>query len=107
MDSHKTTCSNNWRQLEMRRIGPDKINPRLDQIQRFLDNLPREMHEEFVRVTPIRTGNARRRTDLKNNEIQGNYDYANRLNQGWSRQADKGMTDPTIEFARSKMRALR
>jgi len=91
----------------MRRIGPDRINPRLDQIQRFLDNLPREMHQEFVRVTPIRTGNAKRSTDLKQNEIQGNYDYANRLNKGWSRQAEQGMTDPTIEFARTKLRALK
>ena len=57
----------------MRRIGPDKINPRLRQVERFLDTLPGEMHDEFKKQTPIRTGNAKRSTELKQNEIQGNY----------------------------------
>jgi len=91
----------------MRRIGPDKIGPRTRQISRFLETLPRNMHQEFVRVTPIRTGNAKRSTDLKQNEIQGNYDYANRLNNGWSRQAEQGMTDPTIEYVRAEIRKLK
>ncbi len=91
----------------MRRIGPDKINPRLRQIERFLDRLPGEMHDEFVKQTPIRTGNAKKSTELKRNEIQGNYAYANRLNKGWSSQAPQGMTDPTVEFARTKLRGLK
>ena len=91
----------------MRRIGPDKINPRLRKVEQFLRDIPRDMHEEFVKQTPIRTGNAKRSTDLSGNEIRGNYDYANRLNKGWSRQAPQGMTDPTIDFARAKLRALR
>jgi hypothetical protein len=72
-----------------------------------MQRLPGEMHEEFVKQTPIRTGNAKRSTELKSNEIQGNYNYANRLNTGWSRQAPNGMTEPTIEFARAKVRAFR
>ena len=91
----------------MRRIGPDRLGPRTREITRFLEELPRNMHQEFVRVTPIRTGNAKRSTDLKQNEIQGNYDYANRLNNGWSRQADQGMTNPTIEYVRAEIRKLR
>jgi hypothetical protein len=91
----------------MRRIGPDKINPRLRQIERFLDRLPGEMHDEFVKQTPIRTGNAKKSTELKRSEIQGNYAYANRLNKGWSSQAPQGMTDPTVEFARTKLRGLK
>lgn len=91
----------------MRRIGPDKINPRLRQVERFLRDLPGDMHDEFVKQTPIRTGNAKRSTELKRDEIQGNYAYANRLNKGWSSQAPQGMTDPTVEFARTKLRGLR
>ena len=91
----------------MRRIGPDKINPRLKNIDKFLEDLPGEMHKEFVKNTPIKTGNAKRSTDLSQNEIQGNYPYANRLNKGWSSQSPQGMTDPTIEFARAKLRALK
>ena len=91
----------------MRRVGPDKLGRRTKQITRFLEALPRNMHQEFVRVTPIRSGNAKRSTDLKQNEIQGNYDYANRLNNGWSRQAKDGMTDPTVEYARAQIRKLK
>lgn len=91
----------------MRRVGQNKMKSRLREIERFLDRLPGEMHDEFVKQTPIRTGNAKRSTELKRDEIQGNYAYANRLNKGWSRQAPQGMTEPTIEFARTKLRGLR
>lgn len=91
----------------MRKVTPNRIGPRLDDVRRFMQKLPGEMHEEFVKQTPIRTGNAKRSTELKSNEIQGNYNYANRLNTGWSRQAPNGMTEPTIEFARAKVRAFR
>lgn len=91
----------------MRKLTPNRIGPRLDQVRAFMNELPRDMHEEFVNNTPIRTGNAKRSTDFKSNEIQGNYNYANRLNKGWSRQAPNGMTDPTIEYARQRVRAFR
>jgi hypothetical protein len=68
--------------------------------------LPKYAYEEFRAVTPIRTGNARSKTDLQGNEIQGNYPYVNRLNKGWSKQAPEGMTDPTIEKLRAKVRNI-
>jgi hypothetical protein len=34
---------------------------------------------------------------LINNQIQANYDYAGALDDGKSRQAPKGMSEPTIE----------
>lgn len=52
----------------------------------------------FERETPIRTGNARRNTQLKGNEIQANYAYAQRLDDGYSRQAPRGMTEPTERY---------
>ena len=45
-------------------------------------------------------GNARRKTQLRGNEIQANYPYAQRLEEGYSTQAPKGMTEPTIEEIR-------
>lgn len=45
-------------------------------------------------------GNARRKTKLQGNEIQANYPYAKRLEEGWSSQAPDGMTEPTIEEVR-------
>jgi len=77
------------------------------EIQRFLDTLPRRMYNKFVETTPIRTGNARNKTQLQGNEIQANYPYAKRLEKdGWSRQAPDGMSEPTIEFVRSELRKL-
>ena len=51
----------------------------------------------WVQYTPIDTGNARRRTKLKNEEIHADYAYATRLDQGWSKQFQgQGMTKPTL-----------
>jgi hypothetical protein len=46
-------------------------------------------------------GNARRKTKLQGNEIQADYPYAKRLEEGWSTQAPDGMTKPTIEEIRA------
>jgi len=50
--------------------------------------------------TPKKTGNARRRTSHKSNslKIKSKYAYAGRLDDGWSRQAPDGFTEPTIDF---------
>ena len=46
-------------------------------------------------ITPIRTGNARRNTNLRDTTITADYPYAERLDNGWSKQALDGMTAPT------------
>ena len=83
-----------------------EIKFRLDQIKRDLTGvtLAREAYKVFHAVTPVRTGNARRRTRLVNEEIQANYPYAQRLDQGYSSQAKKGMTDPTVKHMRQFIR---
>jgi hypothetical protein len=83
------------------------LNRHLRALQQFADQLPRSAHEHFRSITPIDTGNARSRTDLRGDEIQGNYPYANRLNEGYSRQARAGMTEPTIEWVRDQIRGIR
>lgn len=78
------------------------ITDRLDKILKTLDNnnIAKEAHQTFKDVTPIRTGNARKNTDLMGNRIDANYPYAILLNQGSSKQAPDGMTVPTIEAIR-------
>jgi len=80
-----------------------KITDRLANIKSTLTekNLARVGHAEFKKVTPIKTGNARKNTDLMGNAIDANYPYALSLNQGSSKQAPKGMTEPTIEAIRA------
>lgn len=63
-------------------------------------NITDVAYKAFVRNTPVRSGNARRNTRKSSNSIDANYAYAQRLEQGYSRQAPKGMTEPTIEEVR-------
>jgi hypothetical protein len=49
----------------------------------------------FHDITPIRSGNARRSTYLRKTTISAEYPYAERLDEGYSKQAPKGMTTPT------------
>lgn len=74
----------------------------LRRIQSELDKLPQQAYNFWVKSTPKDTGNARRKTVLKNNEIQANYAYAKRLDEGWSKQAPNGMSEPTEKFIQQR-----
>lgn len=88
-------------------ISRNLITPNLKSIQQDLQKLPQEVYQEFVRVTPRRTGNARNRTRLANNrKIQAQYPYATRLDRGWSRQAPQGMSKPTRQFMKQRVRQI-
>lgn len=52
----------------------------------------------FKNITPVRTGNARNRTKHSKDKIEANYPYAARLDEGYSRQAPQGMTEPSINY---------
>lgn len=90
---------------------------RLNQVLDTLNdkNITKVAYDAFKDATPIGDpnrwktkykpknyipGNARRKTVVKNNEIQANYPYAQRLEEGYSSQAPKGMTEPTLEKVR-------
>ena len=81
----------------------NNITSSLKNMQRKISNLPKEAFTEFVKDTPIRTGNARRKTKLSGNKIIAGYDYAQKLDEGFSRQAPDGMTKPTEEFIKKRM----
>lgn len=61
-------------------------------------NLCNIAYPVFIRNTPIRTGYARAHTQKSSTEISARYPYAQRLDQGWSRQSPNGMVKPTLEF---------
>lgn len=61
-------------------------------------------YQEFLNITPVKTGNAKSKTKLVNNQIQANYPYAAVLDAGrgyrdgqmrGSTQAPQGMTIPS------------
>jgi len=78
----------------------DGITPDLTAAQRDLRRLPEGAYKIFRSHTPIRTGKARRNTTLRDTVIDANYDYATRLDSGWSNQAPDGMTKPTNDYIR-------
>lgn len=81
----------------------DNITPDLKSITKELQNLPQEAFQVWRDVTPVKTGNARRKTTLRGNEINANYDYAVPLDQGRSKQAPKGMAKPTEQYIRRRL----
>ncbi len=84
----------------------DKLTGEIKKIQQQLKKLPQEAYNYFVSVTPIDTGNARRRTKLQNETIEARYPYAQRLDEGWSKQAKNGMVKPTERFLRRRVKQI-
>ena len=82
------------------------MTPLIKKIRQELSNLPLEAFEVWRGVTPVKTGNARKKTTLKGNEIRADYGYAVPLDQGRSKQAPQGMLKPTDRFIRNKVKKI-
>jgi hypothetical protein len=69
-------------------------------VENELKKLPQKATEFFKygAPTPIKSGNARRNTGLIKDSIVANYPYAGRLDEGYSKQAPDGMSQPTLEY---------
>lgn len=76
----------------------DNMSPNLKKIAKSLEGVPEQAYSYWRSITPIKSGNARRRTRLSGNEIQARYAYAEALDSGASKQAPKGMSKPTTDF---------
>ena len=72
-------------------------------IEKAIAKLPKEAFTEFVKDTPKRSGKARRKTKLVGNKIVAGYNYAQKLDEGFSKQAPDGMTKPTEQFVEKRM----
>ena len=77
-----------------------EIVKRINELEKALDpnKLAKEAYDYFKKETPIRSGNARNNTRLMGDEIWADYRYAQRLDEGYSKQAPFGMTKPTEKF---------
>lgn len=85
----------------------NNIKPKMQKIRQKLNNLPDEAYKVFVKETPVRSGNARRNTKLKGKkQIQANYPYAKRLDEGYSKQSPEGMVQPTTDFILKRFREI-
>ncbi len=79
------------------------VSKMFEQAEKVAKTLPKEALDYFVDSTPIRSGNARRSTRLRGNTIDADYNYAERLDEGYSRQSPKGMTGPTEKFLQKRI----
>lgn len=76
----------------------NRVSKDLRRIQRDLVSVPEKTAEEWVRNTPIQSGNARRSTVFRGKTLTTNYDYAVPLDKGHSKQSPKGMTKPAFAY---------
>jgi hypothetical protein len=89
------------------KLTRDGIGPDLRDKIKDLERLPQEALTVFKDNTPIRQGNARRSTKLENRAtINADYPYATRLDQGYSKQKPRGMSEPTLKFVKDKLDKL-
>ena len=85
----------------------DTMTPSLTKLNRTLGKqIAKVAYNHFRKITPKRSGDARRRTILKKETIVLEYPYGKRLDQGWSKQARKGMSLPTLKYLQSRKRTL-
>jgi hypothetical protein len=75
-------------------------------IESLKPDLLTRAHKFFVAETPIRSGNARRNTIKTDDAIIANYAYAQRLDEGYSKQSPEGMTGPTLEFLEKEIEKI-
>jgi hypothetical protein len=87
-------------------IIKDNITKSLKNIQKILGEVPKEAYKEFVSNTPIRSGNARRKTRLQGKTINAAYGYAKKLDEGFSKQSPDGMTKPTEDYIKQRVAAI-
>lgn len=84
----------------------NNITNQINKIKKKLKKVPQEAYDFFYDQTPIRSGNARSKTKLKKDTIVANYPYAQRLDEGYSKQAPKGMTEPTQKFVDKRVKDI-
>lgn len=87
----------------MAKVKLDSYRKQMAELVERLDDLPRDAHAEFIKNTPKRSGNARRNTRLQDTKIVADYAYSQRLDEGYSRQAPRGMTEPTEQWIQKEV----
>ena len=76
-----------------------QFNQLMAQLDAMPGNVMREALPSMQKFTPVASGNARSNTRRSGElTLKADYAYADRLDNGWSQQAPKGFTDPTIAF---------
>lgn len=92
--------------LEVKVEITDQITGDIKRIKSELAQVPKQGLVEFRRLTPIDTGRARRSTTLQGDTIRADYPYAQRLDEGWSKQAPRGIVGPWQQWFEKKIKQI-
>ena len=75
-------------------------------LQQFVDQIAQDVFIEAKKVTPVKSGNARKnwtKTNKRDNfEVKNQVPYIGKLEAGASRQAPKGILGPTLTAIKGK-----
>jgi hypothetical protein len=82
------------------------MTPSLRRMDLQLRRVMPEAYRFWVQKTPRDEGNARKKTRLKGQVIHAEYPYAEKLDEGYSKQAPDGMSEPTSDFITTKLRQI-
>jgi hypothetical protein len=78
------------------KVNLTQFNKQMSKALNALDDLPEFAETTMKRYTPVRSGNARRNTNLQGNTVTADYPYAQRLEDNWSPQTrGQGIIAPT------------
>jgi len=80
------------------KVDSSIFNRRMKKALKLPDHLTKLGLKVMKENTPKRSGNARRNTVRRGDELKANYSYAGPLDAGQSPKAPDGFTKPTIEF---------
>lgn len=89
------------------KVKKSDVMTALNQAIKIPDDVWQDAGQVFKTSTPVKTGNARRRTSTSRTAIRADYPYAGVLDAGrgyrdgqlrGSEQAPDGMTQPTLEY---------
>lgn len=81
------------------KLDTSKVENMFADVKNLEKDLKTEAYRFFKDITPYRTGNAKRHTyQSSQGDIVADYPYAERLDNGWSKQhGGKGMSGPTLD----------
>jgi hypothetical protein len=87
----------------MAKVNLASFNKQMTNLKRNAQDLSKGAYEVFVDNTPENTGNAKRKTRLQGDKIIADYNYSQKLDEGYSRKKPKGMTAPTEQWIEEEL----
>ncbi len=81
------------------RIDTRQVSKAMKKLAKMPNEVMSDAYPFLKGKTPRDKGNARNKTRYRSRDlsIRSEYGYAGRLDEGWSKQAPRGFTEPTIK----------